>query len=140
MRRELPKDFPVESALELLVAESTRKTVNRVRKATEEHIHTPKTLPDVGDIPSVLTTTHEGELFLHFDSGAHDKGRILIFATSCSSKIFESCEKWYCDRIFATSPDVFYQVYTIHGEIIRGKKFITPLVYALLPNKKQNTY
>ena len=140
MRRELQDDFPVESALELPVAESTRKMVNRVRKATEEHMPTPKTLPDVGDNPSVLTTTHEGEFFLHFDSGAHDKERILIFATSCILEILEDCEKWYCDGTFATLPDVFYKVYTIHGEIVQGKKFIKPLVYALLPNKKQDTY
>ena len=53
LRRELQKDLPIESALELPVAESTRKMVNRVRRAAEEHKPTPKTLPDVGDIPSV---------------------------------------------------------------------------------------
>ena len=115
LRRELQKDFPVESALELPVAESTRKMVNRVRKAAEEHMPTPKTLPDVGDVPRVLTTTHEVEFFLHFDSGAHDKERVLIFATSCNLETLEDCEKWYCDRTFATSPVVFYQVYTTHG-------------------------
>ena len=38
--------------------------VNRVRKAAEEHMPKSETLPDVGDIPSVLTTTHEGEFLI----------------------------------------------------------------------------
>ena len=93
LSRELQKDFPVESALELPVAESPRKLVNRVKKAADEHMPTPKTLPDVGDIPSVLTTTPKGELFLHFDSGAHYKGKFLTFTTSCNLEILEDCEK-----------------------------------------------
>ena len=48
---------------------------------------TPKTLPNIS---SVLTTTHEGELFLHFDSGAHDKERILYFAISSLHNTRES--------------------------------------------------
>ena len=35
------------------------------------------------------------------------------------------------------APDVFYQVYTIHVVI---ENAVIPLVYALLPNKTQNTY
>ena len=35
------------------------------------------------------------------------------------------------------APDVFYQVYTIHGVI---ENAVIPLVYALLPNKTQDTY
>ena len=35
------------------------------------------------------------------------------------------------------APDVFYQVYTIHGLI---ENAVIPLVYALLPNKTQDTY
>ena len=30
--------------------------------------------------------------------------------------------------------------YTIHGETVQGKRFIILAVYALLPNKKQDTY
>ena len=61
-------------------------------KVAEEHMPTPESLHDVGDIPNLLTTTHEGELFLHFESSAHDKGRILIFATSCNLELLEDCK------------------------------------------------
>ena len=74
--------------------------------------------------------------FLYFDSGKSDS-RVLIFATLPALDLLSQSEICHCDGTFSVSPDVFYQVYTIHVVI---ENAVIPLVYALLPNKTQNTY
>ena len=51
--------------------------------------------------------------------------------------LLNGCSTRHCDGTFSVSPDVFYQVYTIHGVI---EDTLIPLDYALLPNKTQTTY
>ena len=50
------------------------------------------------------------------------------------NKTFYNSLQCHCDGTFSVAPDVFYQVYTIHGVI---ENAVIPLVYALLPNKTQ---
>ena len=140
VRRELQIEFPLESAVELPLPGATRKMVIRIRATAHFHMPTPKILADVADIPESLKVTHGGEEFLHYDSGSHDPERLLIFARPSNLGVLDFSERWYCDGTFSTSPDVFYQVYTIHGEVSLTNTYIIPLVYALLPNKKQETY
>ena len=73
-------------------------------------------------------------------SGSHDRDRLLIFATPSNLGVLEDSERWYCNGTFSTSADVIYQVYTIHGQVSLTNTYITPLVYALLPIKKKETY
>ena len=42
---------------------------------------------------------------------------------------------WLVDGTFKLSPELFYQVYTIHVELNQP-----PCVYVLLPNKTEKTY
>ena len=46
-------------------------------------------------------------------------------------------EQWYADGTFKVSPELFFLLYTIHGEQ-RGSIF--PYVFGLLPNKTEATY
>ena len=41
---------------------------------------------------------------------------------------------WLDDGIFKMSPEIFYQIYTIHVEL---NGFAPPCVYVLLPNKTE---
>ena len=88
------------------------------------------------DIPEEFTTTNKGDSFLIYDSGPTN-GRILIFATQKNLDILVQSKHWYDDGNFKTVPSIFGQLYTIHG-VKSGK--IMPLVYALLPNKTEETY
>ena len=115
IRRELQIEFLLESAVELPLPGATRKMVNRIRATAHFHMPTPKILTDVADIPESLKITHGGEEFLYYDSGSHDPARLLIFATSSNLGVLEDSERWYCHGTFSTSPDVFYQVCTIHA-------------------------
>jgi hypothetical protein len=47
------------------------------------------------------------------------------------------CNNWFVDGTFKSSPILFTQIYTIH---VLTAYLLTPTVYALLPNKLQNTY
>ena len=99
-------------------------------------MHKPKNLESVDEIPEPLKLTHSGDTFLYFDSGKSDS-RVLVFATLPALDLLSQPEICHCDRTFSVAPVVFYQVYTIHGVT---ENAVIPLVYALLPNKTQDTY
>ena len=44
---------------------------------------------------------------------------------------------WLVDGTFKLSPEIFYQIYTIHVEL---NGFAPPCVYVLLLNKLEKTY
>ena len=73
-------------------------------------------LKELGDIPEPLTKTHDGQSFLHYDSGV-SASRLLIFCTSPALELLNESEIWHCDGTFSVSPEVFYQLYTIHGMV-----------------------
>ena len=99
---------------------------------------TKKKLESVDKIPvsQTLKLTHSGDTFLYFDSGKSDS-RVLVFATLPALDWLSQSEICHCDGTFSVAPDVFYQVDTVHGVI---ENAVIPLVYALLPNKTQDTY
>lgn len=76
--------------------------------------------------------------FLKYDSEQTIlPGRMLIFSTATNLNILTRSHKWYADGTFSVTPNLFYQLYTIHAE--HGGTII-PLVYAVLPNKTKATY
>ena len=47
------------------------------------------------------------------------------------------CKLWMMDGTFKCVPNLFGQLYTVHGEI---GGYVVPLVFMLLPNKQAATY
>ncbi len=141
---EMPRQIILSSQVQLPVFaaptipsyQCSLRTINRKRQGAQVSIPKPKTLSELGDLPSPLTVTCDGQNFLYFDSGKSDE-RILVFATLPAIDLLNGRSTWHCDGTFSVSPDVFYQVYTIHGVI---EDTLIPLVYALLSNKSQATY
>ena len=84
-----------------------------------------------------FTHTNKGESFLFHDSGADDSKRIFIFCTANNLTLLNTYRNWYVDATFDSAPHMFYQLFTIH--IIKNNKNL-PMVYALLPNKEEETY
>jgi hypothetical protein len=76
------------------------------------------------------------EKFLLADSGK-EMNRILIFGRKMGLNILERSKTWFVDGTFSVSPSLFAQVYVILAEDVGG---IHPVIYALLPNKKNETY
>ena len=49
----------------------------------------------------------------------------------------DHCDHWYADGTFKAAPPLFTQIYTIHA--VKYNSTI-PTVFALMPNKSQDTY
>ena len=77
------------------------------------------------------------EQFLQFDSGMDDEKRILIFATQSGLNDLCNFQNWATDGTFKVSPTIFYQLQTIH---IHLEHTSVPRMFALLPDKKEETY
>jgi hypothetical protein len=88
-----------------------------------------RTIEDVEDGSS--------ELFYIDDSGEDDEERIMLFSTETNIKWLMKHHEWYVDGTFEIAPDLFKQLFTIQI-VVNG--YNLPLVYALLPNKKTETY
>ena len=91
----------------------------------------PENVESVDETSEPLKLIHSGDTFLYFDSGKSDS-RFLVFAILPALDLLFQSEICHCDGTFSVVPDVFYQVYNIHGVIENAVKH---LVYALLPNK-----
>ena len=72
-------------------------------------------------------------LYDQCDSG----DRMLIFATPRNITALNYLRTWLSDGTFYVAPKIFYQSYSTHALI--DVKAI-PLLFALLPDKKQKTY
>lgn len=84
----------------------------------------------------VHSTTANEELFIQHDNGNVDD-RIVIFSTRGNFQVLSKCQHWFADGSFQIAPFLFEQIYTIHS---LDDNISLPLVYALLPNKEENTY
>lgn len=83
------------------------------------------------EIPYEYKNTLDGSAFLLFDSGPCPD-RILMYSTHRNLQLLDCAQQWYADGTFKVSPNLFYQLYTIHV-FINGA--CVPLVYGLLPDK-----
>ena len=66
-----------------------------------------------------------------------DSEDIIIFATNKSLKYLTECETIYMDGTFSRCPQLFTQLYSIHG-LYKGVSI--PLVYMILTNKTATMY
>ena len=71
------------------------------------------------------------------DTGRNDQNRLVAFATVGNLEKLCEAEIIYIDETFKASPQLFYQLFTVHT-VYNGQHF--PFVYALLPNKTTITY
>ena len=90
-------------------------------------------------IPQQFQVTHSDEPFLLYDStsGIDTSNRILIYSTETNLRALTTTGHWFADGTFKVAPELFYQVFTIHALVDNN---IIPCVYALLPNKTEDTY
>jgi hypothetical protein len=63
--------------------------------------------------------------------------RFLILGTDDTVAFLRLCGVWMADGTFKTSPELFEQIYTVHGS---HEGFTIPCLYGLLPNKTKAMY
>ena len=110
------------------------RDIRQQRKRTGNPIPVPQ--DRFFNIPPEYQQTTAGEAFLLHDTGNGDD-RILVFAVNENIQLLAESQLWFMDGTFKTSPELFFQVYTIHSCTANR---VLPCAYALLPNKQQATY
>ena len=60
-----------------------------------------------------------------------------MFRDATMKNLLNLSNTWLVDETFKLSPEIFYQVYTIHVEL---NGFTPPCIDVLLPNKPEKTY
>jgi len=100
-------------------------------------VRLPANLSEI-NLPEELKKTTKGECFLLHDSGPETgSNRFLVFGTENFLKHMVSCDEIFCDGTFKLPPNLFCQLYIMHG--FDGEKYV-PCIYALLPNKSKPMY
>ncbi|XP_059147899.1 uncharacterized protein LOC131935505 [Physella acuta] len=113
-----------------------QRVIERKRKLVLETYVTPRTVADIV-IPLHQQLTNRGSPFLLWDSGALDPHRILMFGTYDNLDALRVNSHWFIDGTFKVAPELYMQVFTIHG-LIQNKAL--PMVYVLLTNKTEDSY
>lgn len=96
----------------------------------------PQLLSELQILPP-YNVTKGGDIFLRYDSGMNDPDRILLFASDQALTYLARSRIILCDGTFKTVPDIFYQLYTMHGEVLQ---YVYPFVYCLCSRKTKETY
>ena len=58
-----------------------------------------------------------GEQLFLYDRGVWDICCILVFARNQAIQLLANFDNWFSDDIFKFSPEIFFQLYTIHAKI-----------------------
>lgn len=120
-------------------AEALRKTIQRKRTVVQAVPAAPTDLQSL-QIPDDFKTYEAapGQLedFLLVDTGP-GPNRILVFGRTGNMTWCGEVQSLYLDGTFKQAPPLFHQVYVILAE---RNGHIFPLLYALLPNKRRQTY
>lgn len=72
----------------------------------------------------------------------HEGIRILLFCSPDSRQLVGETREFFGDATFKSCPPPFAELYSIHADIGSTVETtnVVPLIFALLPNKKQKTY
>lgn len=127
-------EVPVLAAGGLPRIETLKRTVQRCRSKNIAPI--PKKISDLV-IPDSFKVTLDGDRFLLLDETLENDGRLVVFGTEKNLEILKNCGFWLADGTFSVAPNIFTQLYTIHG-LVAGENI--PMVYALLTDKSKTTY
>ncbi|XP_078483611.1 LOW QUALITY PROTEIN: uncharacterized protein LOC113474974, partial [Ciona intestinalis] len=87
--------------------------------------------------PTSIPTVGKQRSFLLHDSGGTNSLRMLVFCSTSGLAALSANEHWFMDGTFKTAPEHFMQIYTVHSF---QDGIVTPSVFALLPDKQQQTY
>lgn len=70
----------------------------------------------------------------------YEGARVIRFCSHANRKKIGEVNEYFGDATFTSCPDPFSQLNIIHGYMGSTITKTTPIIYALMPNKKQDTY
>lgn len=85
---------------------------------------------------------NDGRNFLLADDNRGPNDRILVFASEKGKLCLSTCDSFFVDGTFKSSSRQFGQLFVVHAALTSPTEETNtvPAVYALLPNKRQETY
>lgn len=102
---------------EILVQMPTGQSFSRrLRSQRQNHNPNPKAPATLDELVLGDIETNKGEPFLVCDVVSPDGSRIVMFSTPENMTFLGTCDQIHMDGTFSTCPDLFEQVYVIHGE------------------------
>jgi hypothetical protein len=113
-----------------------KKQIKRKRNLVHSAPPAPLDLLSLEILQTYLHEERFQEQFFLVDSGK-EIHRILTFGRLSALNILQRSKTWFVDDTFNIRPSLFAQVYIILAEDLGG---MHPVIYALLPNKKSETY
>ena len=130
------QEYPSSVVAQLASKNVLKRTVQQVRKKARNIPPEPRSLEEL-TIPECYQNLNDGTQFLLHDSGPGNE-RFLLFGTRGNLNLLTESTSVFSDGTFSAAPSrFFYQLYTIHASV---DNHVIPLVYALLPNKRFETY
>lgn len=139
-----------EASSQLGKREALRKTIQRKRRRMTDGLEPlPVTrnfaVPErfqfltIGEnnMRFLLHDDYTGEEDIEEDQEEIRENRILVFGVQTTLDTLEACETILLDGTFKVCPQLFFQLFTIHG-IVGEWSF--PCLFCLLPDKTQETY
>ena len=103
-----------DAAVILPQYQASQRAMQRARK----RVHAPYPVPTIFqelDIPQELQSTSNSEPFILYDSGRDDVDRIILLGTNDNVRFLQDNIHWFADGTFKVTPNLFYQMYTIHA-------------------------
>jgi len=119
---------------------SAAKTlIQRARAQNEAPLTTPSDLASLVLDPYKFyhPSPDVYELFLLGDSGQADPNRVMIFGRDNHRNWVQDMDRVFIDGTFPLASTLFSQVFVI---LAKRVEYMFPVMYALLPNKRQETY
>lgn len=127
--------------LRLPKPESFRRALNKAKKKENPTEPAPSSLENLKLNSDNILSFRNEQMLLHDNEDS--ERRIIIFGTKNNLEKLQECPSWYVDATFKPSPQLFYQLLTIHGEIPNhddGNPWTFPCVYILLTHKDEEMY
>lgn len=124
---------------ELPVEEHLKRNMRRQRSAALGNQADPKTREEIQLGEELLKMSDGGNFLLADDESSE---RILIFCSEKGKECLSSRSHFFMDGTFKSCSKQFAQIYTIHADLggQDNETNVFPVVFALLPNKKVETY
>lgn len=126
------------------------------KKLEDKGIHFVLPVPPLKNIQTALYTSRKRTNFKNVESVEipeqlssyllaeylNGSCRISVFCSNEGRKLLGEAEEFFVDGTFQSCPQPFEQLFTIHGDLgaSSSETKVVPLVYALMSDKKQESY
>jgi len=134
-------DAGYEFVAEVPTFDEVKAGFYRARKQFKWSVRDPQTVEEL-EIPADLVALKDGTSFIVLDATIDQTSRIIIFASASGKSALKEYSEFFIDGTFKTCSKQFTQLYTFHIDASSSfyERDAYPIVFALLSDKKQQTY